>query len=56
MKSSEDWAKEIIKFLQDNPVNGIAGVTAQIEQIVGWVQNDVLKDIPRPAESIRMDA
>lgn len=54
MKTSEAWTREIIKFLQDNPVNGIAGATAQIEQIVGWIQADALKDIPKPAERIIM--
>lgn len=52
MKTSEEWAREIIKFLQDNPVNGLAGATAQIEQIVNWVQLDALSS--KPAESIRM--
>lgn len=52
MKTSTEWAKEIIAFLQANPVDGIVGATVQIEQIVSWVQKDALAS--NPVESIRM--
>ena len=52
MKTKAEWATEIIKYLQDNPVHSLEAATEQIETIVGWVQDDAVKSLP--AESIRM--
>ena len=52
MKTKSDWAEEIIKYLQDNPVKSIEEAKVQIETIVDWIQEDCLTSVP--AESIRM--
>lgn len=49
MKSAEEWAPEIIKYLSEHPITTAQGATLQIQKIVEWVQKDALaKPVEEP--------
>lgn len=41
MKTSKEWATEIIAYMQKNPVTSLDAATKQIEHIVGLIQADM---------------